>query len=494
MKLGDAVTFNTAVQLAGKAFVSLSALLLLALLTRSLGKEGYGAYITIFNWMVILLVFADLGLYLTGVRELSRVGADEARIAGNLISLRLLSGLLVAGIACLVLVFMPYGQRVQMGMGLALLFMLFVSMTNAFKSIFQVRLRMHYAVYGEVGAAAATLLLSFAALQAGLGLMAVVTAAVTGSLVNLSLSILFSRQLIALRPHWDASVIRNLLRGALPLGFSAVMAVLYLRVDLLMLSWMKPLDDVGIYGAAYSIVETSTIVPALFLVTLLPLFTRAIDARDKSLDPLYLRAFNFLTYLAVPMLLGGLVLADPLMKLITGGEFMVQHTFPVPFRGPVTFAAAAVTFQILLIATAQMFWGQLNGHLIIAANLQRKLLYIYFILVPANVALNLLLIPQYSYLGAAFATAATEVIALGYTTWVVLRTLKQTPKVRSLARAAIACIPMTLFVWLVDLHVILSVACGALIYGLSLYLLGGFREESTIPLSLMLHGKSPEPR
>jgi len=135
---------------------------------------------------------------------------------------------------------------------------------------------------------------------------------------------------------------------------------------------------------------------------------------------------------------------------------------------------------MLLIAMALMFWGQINGYLMIADRQQKRLLWIYFVLVPANIVLNLLLIPEYSYLGAATATLATEVMAIGYTTRFVAKKLGQRPNLRTLAMALICAIPMTFIVWGLKLHVVASVFVGGICYFLMMYLLGVFRGENTL--------------
>jgi len=469
----DRVTYNTLVQFIGKAVVGVSAFLLLSLLTRRLGEDGYGAYALIFTWVVILAVFADMGLYLTGVRELSKPRANHNNIAGNLLSLKLISSFIVIILAAIILFFLPYGQLVKQGIAIAffLLFTLFA--IDTIKSIFHARLQMQFAVIGETAGSLVGLALSFVVLQMGFGLLAVVTAAITGGVLNLLIAGYFSCRFVRIRFRFDLPIMRSLVRGSLPLGLSAIMAVIYFRVDLLMLSWMKPLEDVGIYGAAYRIVEIAAVIPALFLGTIFPLFARAIEAQDDTLARLYDRSFGFVTSLAIPMLVGGLILADPIMLLITGQDFAAIKKFEIPFLGIHAFDATGTTFRILLVATALMFWGQLNGYLMIAGNMQKKLLSIYFVILPANILLNIILIPQYSYIGAAATTLTTEVIALIYTTWVVGHHLYQLPRVKKVMQAVVASIPMGLVVWWLELHVLLLIIIGAVCYLGILHLIGG---------------------
>ena len=476
----DRVTYNTFVQFIGKAVVGLSAFLLLSILTRSLGEDGYGAYALIFTWVIILSVFADMGLYLTGVRELSKPRANQNDIFGNLLSLKLISTFIVITGASIILFFLPYAPLVKNGIVITFLLIFALFGINTIKSIFQSRLEMQFAVIGETAGTLVSLALSFLVLKLGFGLLAVVWAAIIGIMLNLLIAVSFSSRFVSIHFRFDPNIIKALVRESFPLGLSAIMAVVYFRVDLLMLSWMKPLDDVGIYGAAYRIVEIAAIIPALFLGTVFPLLTKAIETQDGTLSRLYDRSFGFVTSLAIPMLVGGLILADPLMLLLTGEDFATIQTFDIPFFGLIAFDGTGATFRILLVATALMFWGQLNGHLMIAGNMQKKLLHLYFVILPANVLLNIILIPRYSYIGAAATTLTTEVIAIMYTSWVVGRNLNQLPRCKRLMQAVAASIPMGLLVWWLEIHILPLIIIGAFCYFVILHLFGGTVGLNTI--------------
>ena len=89
---------NTIAQIAGKIITALISILLIKLLTGYLDVAGYGLYSKIYNYLSIFAVIADLGLYTITVRELTRYQDDRemvAKISGNILSLRTLSGILI---------------------------------------------------------------------------------------------------------------------------------------------------------------------------------------------------------------------------------------------------------------------------------------------------------------------------------------------------------------------------------------------------------------
>ncbi len=89
---------NTIAQIAGKIATALISIFMIKILTNYLDVAGYGLYSKIYNYLSIFAVIADLGLYTITVRELTKHQDDPKmmqRIAGNVLSLRTLSGLFI---------------------------------------------------------------------------------------------------------------------------------------------------------------------------------------------------------------------------------------------------------------------------------------------------------------------------------------------------------------------------------------------------------------
>src|SRR3989344_4741679 len=77
------IFYNTLLQSVGKAISVAIGLITIAFLTRFLGDEGFGEYTTVISFMGFFGILADLGLYLVTTKEISKEGADEAKILGN---------------------------------------------------------------------------------------------------------------------------------------------------------------------------------------------------------------------------------------------------------------------------------------------------------------------------------------------------------------------------------------------------------------------------
>ncbi|EKD49182.1 MAG: hypothetical protein ACD_63C00234G0003, partial [uncultured bacterium] len=102
------------------------------------------------------------------------------------------------------------------------------------------------------------------------------------------------------------------------------------------------------------------------------------------------------------------------------------------------------------------------------------------------VALDWLLIPRYTYIGASWATVATEALIAVLGIWMVAKTSGKFPSLRNFWKILIAAIAMALvqFVgaWKIFTNpnwwqLILLLIVGVLIYVLVLYIVGGIKKE-----------------
>jgi O-antigen/teichoic acid export membrane protein len=83
-----------------------------------------------------------------------------------------------------------------------------------------------------------------------------------------------------------------------------------------------------------------------------------------------------------------------------------------------------------------------------------------------NVALNLLIVPRFGFIGAAVMTVVTEAVLVGQYVWLLRTQMRDIQWGRALMRPLLAALLMGgAVVLLRDLPLLLNVAIGALIYG-----------------------------
>lgn len=414
------VTLNTAFQFASKGVAGIASLILLALLTRYLGGERYGIYVVILAWGGIFGVFADFGLFNTGVRELSVTNRNYERTAGSLLTISILNTLVWVVPTGTALFFLPLSPVVRCGLWICLANLVVLSAVNPCRAAFQSRLKIKYIAAGDLAGSIVLVTLAASFLMMGLGILSVMMAMVMGSMANFLVLFLHVGRFVKFRLIFDMDPVKDLFLKAAPLGISGLLAMIYAKNGILLMSWTNLREDVGVFGAAYQVYELIALIPLLFLAVMLPLFSNALHGEDDGTkEEHYAQSFRVLILVAVPILVGGFAVASPMMDLLTGRALSVFRTFQIPLIGPIAVDGLATTFRILLCVVGLSFLGQLNGHLMVAGRRQYSLLRIYFLTLPVNVLLNLWLIPRFSFLGAALSLLISESLALCYTTWFV---------------------------------------------------------------------------
>jgi len=204
------------------------------------------------------------------------------------------------------------------------------------------------------------------------------------------------RRFFVPRLEADFGFWKRVLLEAWPMATVSIGVMIYIRIDVLMISIIQGTTAVGLYSVAYTLSEASLVVPTMFLASIFPLMSRLFEASNTAFRDTCAMSMRYLLYLALPMAFFVTLWAKPIVPLLYGASF----------------SPSVMALQILIWAAAIMYVTMINGNAFVAANLQRLYMILTYGMLAVNVSLNLLLIPAYSYVGASFATVVTEAFGL----------------------------------------------------------------------------------
>jgi O-antigen/teichoic acid export membrane protein len=444
------VASNTAVQLAGKGVVLAIGLVSIGVLTRYLGPSDYGKYTLALMYMQLFGVLADVGLFTTVVREISKQPERTEELVGNALALRLLLAIGVIVLASGVSLLLPYEHQVRVAILLAGAPLLIGMVTTTYVAILQSRLRMPRAVIGDVVGRAASLALVLLVVGLDLGFYPVFGAAAGGAAVTLAITWRLTRPLARVRPQRDMALWRSLMRAAIPLGLALAINAVYFRADTLIISLYKPYEEVGLYTLAYRVLELALVIGTVFLNTTFPVLSEAV-ARDEPRARRTIQASaEVCVTLGAPLVAGGLALAPQIVDLAGGDEF----------------AGSAAPLRILLAAGALAWINGVFGYALIARERQAAALWLNVTALTFNVGLNFLLIPPYGIEAAAAVTVASEVLILIGSYFLMRRHFNFFPIPRTLVPAVGVAALMGGLLWLAnDAPLPVLVALGTALYG-----------------------------
>jgi O-antigen/teichoic acid export membrane protein len=451
------VAFNTTVQLLARLGAIALALVSFGLVTRYLGVAGFGEYALVLTFLALLVPIADLGLTAIGVRELAAHRDAEETLVGDLLALRIAVALTASVLLIAISPLFPYSDRVESGLRLAAVGLFALVLSGLPLIVFQHRQRLELSALVDFVTASATLLFVVVATRGDLGFTSLILATVLAGFSGAAVGFAFASRLVRLRPRFDRERMKALLAAALPVGVFLTFVVAQLRIDTVMLSLLKPVEDVGVYGAAYRFLEQALFFPGLFIAAIYPILATLIANRDPGLQLAVDKSLTLLLATAIPLAAGSFVLAPDILLLLAGEDF----------------TEAVRPMRILAFAAVFAFTTALFSSLLVLFERQRQLLALVAAAFALNVALNLILIPEFSYLGAASASVATQAV---FGASLVVATLSHGGLSLHLApvpRIVLATAGMCAVIWLTSsLPFGVTVVAGLVSYAAMSYLLG----------------------
>ncbi|MFA5936207.1 MAG: flippase [Patescibacteria group bacterium] len=453
MSLARALAFNTGIQVAGKIVSTVLGVLVVGLMTRHLGQEGFGMYSTANAFLQFFAIMLDLGLNVMVVQLLGEHAGDkeyEDRAVSATFTLRTLSALVFLGIAPIIALAFPYPWELKVA-----IFALWASFfTTALNQIIigvqQRHLKMGVVAAGEIVGRLVLLIGVLAAGFLGWGLVPIVLIVSIGSTVNFFINFFIARRYASFRWNIDFPFWKTLLGRSWPIGLSILFNLIYFKADTLILSLVRPQNEVGIYGAAYRVLEILVTVPFMYAGVLLPVIAKAwVTGQRERFGKLLGHSFDAMTLLAAPLVAGTFVVATHAMILVAGEDF----------------AESGDILRILILAVGMIFFGTISSYAIVALDAQRKMLWIYFGTAVLALIGYALFIPTYGIWAAAWLTVFSEFcVAFGATAMSLKLSGTRWNPIVSL-KALVAAAGMGLVIWpLRNMFLLIPVVLGAVVY------------------------------
>jgi O-antigen/teichoic acid export membrane protein len=462
MSLAAKIAKNTIYQIAGKGVGMLLGLATVALMTRYLGQKGFGYYTIIVSYLQFFGVLIDFGLQMTTAQLLAKPGADQAKIFGNLLAARLLSAFVFIGLGSLVVWVFPYPLEVKIGVGIAAFSFFFISLQSVLIGLYQKHMAMAEVAMAEVWGRLVLLIGVWLTVTGDWGFYPIIVAISLSSFTNCAVLYFKSQNYVRYRLAWDKKVLKEIWDVSWPLAITISLTLVYFRADTIILSLVRPVEEVGIYGAAYKVLEILVQFPYLFLGLLLPILSESFLINRELFNKVLQKAFDFLAIMVMPMVFGCLVLAEKIMTLVAGEAFAVAG-------GPL---------RILILAIMLIYFGALFGYAIVAAGQQKKMIGFYLFDAVFSLAAYLVFIPTFGYWAAAILTVMTELIITVCAFWLIRKSAGFRLQLGALFKAVLASLLMSLVLMsLIGQSVVTLIIIGAMVYFAFLYLLKGYNAE-----------------
>jgi O-antigen/teichoic acid export membrane protein len=401
------------------------------LVANHLGKQGYGEFRIALAFATVFLMFAETGV---GARFLYDRSGDKTLINEHYGSMIFLQAA-------------PYTAIFFVTMAMAFVFrypaviiwLIGIVSAAAIFRIFGEVCEKVLNVYQEIHLTAIMRSVRFFSIAVGgVAVLVFNLGPVAWALINLGAMFLsaaatFFTTLKYARPRFVRSLYWPTLVASYPFGLGAIFYAIYENVDQVMLSKLMPVnlrdETVGIYGAAYTVMMFTYVIPSSFIASIEPIVFGARD-NDHRLAHIGSLASRALGVIGLPLTLGTILLSGQIGALA------------LPSFGPTAGKALAALAPFGLFR----FLNFPGGMLLAAVGMQRRRVIVQAGAVVFNIALNFVVIPYYGLFGAAWATVATEIYIFICYEVSLVRRLPGYGEFKRLVRPLIATAIMSAFV------------------------------------------------
>lgn len=434
------------------------------LLARVLGVEQFGVYAFATSYITLLSVLVEFSLQQLIIRDVARNPDQAGSYFSNALAIKCVFFILAIVIVPITTKLLGYSEEVQIVLYILSIGLLFDAVTNCCVALFKAAQEMRYPGALQITEEFCFILLGLASLGMGGGITAIVASRVAAQAVTQLTGLFFlTKQLRVWPGRVRYTICKQLTKQALHFFSVSVFTQASRNLDTVLLLSMQGAAAVGIYAAAAKLVKVTTYFSKAFCDALYPVLSRQAALPDKSLlEITYSQSVKWLMISIVPFIAFATVQSAGIMRNLYGQDFV----------------EASFVFQIFAWRAALGFFTQFCGITLYALGRQRVVFKATGASAIFSLILYAILIPRYSYTGAAFATLAALVIELVLQFPFVHQRLNSASVRASVFKPVVAGVGMTIFcVFFESLSLISLAGLGLMVYVACLVLLGVISRE-----------------
>lgn len=368
----------------------------LIFLARTLGVADFGLYTAALAYFSILSSVADFGFNRFLIREVAKDLSKAGELLWNVVMLRLtLTAVFFAAFSVILYILDP--DKIRVGLILvATLAILPQAIAFTFDAIFVAVSKLQFSAAALFVSALSTALIGLYLIGQGFGPLGAVNALLLGQLIYVvALTLFLYKDKRLVLSGVRLGLMKQVLAGSLPYGLLTVLGLLYFRIDAILLSYLKGSFETGIYGAAYRFLDAVIFIPSAFSMALFPVLSRIHESKAADIKRLYFKSFKVMLGLGLIVLAGYLLFLPSVIKLMLPN-----------------YLSSILVIKVLSLAIPFMFIHVPAVTVLLSTDKYLKeVLVLSVIALGFNVIANLIFIPQFGFMAAAWVTVVSEVLS-----------------------------------------------------------------------------------
>ena len=458
MKLLSNIAKNTSALLLATLTRMMASFVLMLIIARHLGAEGMGTFGIVIALFWFFAKIAPAGLEPLIVREVSKnkTKANAYLVNGSLIAL--VSSVIMVFVMAGFVNIIGYSREIVLSVYIISLALILTTINGILRSIFIAFDRSDYVLYGSLTENSVKLVFGLLILILGYGIPTLILIVSISTVVYFVLSLwLIQKKLIRLKPQFDGALCKSILK-ILP-TFTGMQVFTAFSGDLtvIILSVMMSVEEVGLYSAAIRLVNMFLMVIQSYRLAIQPTAVRTFEASLDSLRRFCIKSLKYVLLLTIPVSIGMMILAPRVIVLFFSEKFL----------------SSSPLVRILIWTLPINGLSFVFTSILIASNHQKTNLRAVAVSTALRIALAFLLIPYFSYFGAAVAVLLGDLSNFVQKYIFILKRLFRFRFDEILKNTAVATAVMAVFLIVFHkLNLFLIVGCAIIVFFVMLFALG----------------------
>lgn len=396
MDQGQTIVKNSFFVTGSQAFNKIISLISVPIIARLLGTEGFGAYTLAFSFVMLFSGLSDMGIENLTIRDVSRDKSLLNKYLSNSLFLRLLITIFVYFLLLITAKLLNYPAEIFQLIAILGIIIFANFLINTLNAVIISLEKMEISSLVLALQNMISPLTAMVMLYLKFDLKTIFLAIIIINLFVASIYLLLIKKLL-LKIKWemDLKFWKYLFVNALPFAIINILAVVYIYNGIIILSKLQSIETIGIYNAGYKLIIALLFIPSSLILVFFPTFARqSVEKLRINVKKSCQNTLRALFLFAFPIAVILTFLSQFIIELLFGKDF----------------SQAASVLSILGWVMLLMFINAPMGLVIMNSRYLKKFVYLFSSLTILSIALNIVFVIKFSFLGAAISILIVEFV------------------------------------------------------------------------------------
>ncbi|WP_198597269.1 flippase [Gracilimonas amylolytica] len=391
-------TLNTSWMMGEKILAIALTMVTSIIVARYLGPEKFGILSYAISLSSLFAIATHMGLSGLAVRELVNKPKETPELMGSIFGVKFI-GAMIAFTGYLVFInLFSDKSSTEFWVLILVSVTIFLKPFEVFDYWFQAKVKAKYSSIVRSVSITAVSILKIILVITSAGLLEIAATYVVQTVIVITLFTYFfiKKADIQIR-NWSFNInkVKELLGEGWMLMLGAIFAMVYLKIDQIMLRWIVGADEVGIYSVAARISEAWYFIPTIIVSSIFPKLLELKKENPEKFHRRLQQLFNFLFLIALGLAILISFISTPLIETLYGLEYQ----------------KAAIILSIHIWAGVFIFMRAAFSKWVLVEDAVAFSLITQGLGALVNIILNIILIPYFQGFGAAVATICSYSMA-----------------------------------------------------------------------------------